>query len=516
MGPLIMDIVYYDVTRLLARHAAPTPTGIDRVDIRYAYHYLSKNFEKKFIYQKDATFYCLPSKTAKLLIELLYSKWITNNIESECDQKLSAIYKNTIGNKNSNISKPSFFQAITSKFTPGQYKAVDGSLMDLLSHYRDKNGYYVNTSHHGVGHADAYYVFKTLGKLKIIFYLHDIIPIDFPEYVRIGDDKNHTTRVAAMANFSDAILVNSNYTKERFISFCHENSFRVPPIHIAYIGVEDSFIKLLNETRQEKHDNLKKGISISQDYFVTVSTIEPRKNHLMLLQIWRNMVENGIENIPKLIILGKRGWNVDGVVDFLERSPSIQPYVVELSGVSDKQLVDILQGAKAMLFPSFVEGWGMPLVEALALGLPVVCSDIPAFHESGQMLASYINPIDAVKWQNEILKISNDDSYRDKLKKIIYGFSLPEWDKSFVDVDKFLASIESSRPYHNAVNKKELANTFKISHTTNKQSYDNYVEQHKETRFRRKVQKFKKDPQKFFLDSKFWLFQHIGKKLERY
>ncbi|EDU8978151.1 glycosyltransferase family 4 protein, partial [Salmonella enterica subsp. enterica] len=81
------------------------------------------------------------------------------------------------------------------------------------------------------------------------------------------------------------------------------------------------------------------------------------------------------------MILGKRGWNVDGVVDFLERSPSIQPYIIELSGVSDKQLVDILKGAKAMLFPSFVEGWGMPLVEALALGLPVVCSDIPAFHE---------------------------------------------------------------------------------------------------------------------------------------
>ncbi|EET2715203.1 glycosyltransferase family 4 protein, partial [Escherichia coli] len=267
--------------------------------------------------------------------------------------------------------------------------------------------YYINTSHHGVGHADAYYVFKTLGKLRIIFYLHDIIPIDYPEYVRIGDDKNHEKRVSAMANFSDAILVNSNYTKNRFLSFCDKKQYRHPPVHISYIGVEDSFVRLL-----QKSNTSETGIKISKNYFVTVSTIEPRKNHLMLLQIWREMIEHKVENIPQLIILGKRGWNVDNVLDFLERSPSLKSYVIELSGVSDKQLVDILRNAKGMLFPSFVEGWGMPLVEALAMKIPVICSDIEAFRESGQMLAKYISPIDAKCWQNEIIKISNNSDYR--------------------------------------------------------------------------------------------------------
>lgn len=70
-----------------------------------------------------------------------------------------------------------------------------------------------------------------------------------------------------------------------------------------------------------------------------------------------------------------------------------------------------------MLFPSFVEGWGMPLVEALAMKIPVICSDIEAFRESGQMLAKYISPIDAKCWQNEIIKISNNSDYRNGLIK---------------------------------------------------------------------------------------------------
>ncbi|WP_447737406.1 glycosyltransferase family 4 protein [Aeromonas veronii] len=514
-----MDAVYYDVTRLLARHSASTPTGIDRVDIRYANHYLNKDVEKRYVYQKNATFYFLPIKTASILITLLYEKWISNRIDAQGERKLSTIYKSTIGDTRNEKAKPSYLKKLTSGFTQGQFKAVDGYLMDLLSKDRDKNGYYINTSHHGVGHSDAYYVFKCLGKLKIIFYLHDLIPIDYPEYVRVGDDKNHFTRVSAMANFSDAILVNSSYTKERFVSFCHEKKYRVPPIHIAYIGVEESFITLLQKSNKKNSDDRDDRILISTNYFVTVSTIEPRKNHIMLLQVWRNMVERKVENIPKLIILGKRGWNVDSVIDFLERSPSIKPYVIELSGVSDTQLVDILRGARAMLFPSFVEGWGMPLVEAMALKLPVLCSDIPAFHESGQMLATYIDPIDAIHWQAEIIKISKDDKYRDELKKTTDNFILPTWLDSFIQVDEFISSIEFNGRFNNPANKKAITSTFKMAHEisiTKNIPVGTYKEEQKDIRFRRKVQKFKKDPQKFFLDSKFWLFQHIGKKLERY
>ncbi|EIH2840141.1 hypothetical protein CP666_004723, partial [Escherichia coli] len=197
-----MDVVYYDITRLLARHSAPTPTGIDRVDIRYANHYLQQKVEQRFVYQKNATFYYLSKKKSSKLINLLYDKWITNNAREQNEHVLSNIYNTTIGNKeNTKIQskKIQYIQKITPSLTKGQFNAVDGYLMDILVKDRDKKSYYINTSHHGVGHADAYYVFKTLGKLRIIFYLHDIIPIDYPEYVRIGDDKNHEKRVSAMA-----------------------------------------------------------------------------------------------------------------------------------------------------------------------------------------------------------------------------------------------------------------------------------------------------------------------------
>ncbi|HBB6341051.1 TPA: glycosyltransferase, partial [Escherichia coli] len=235
--------------------------------------------------------------------------------------------------------------------------------------------------------------------------------------------------------------------KNRFLSFCDKKQYRHPPVHISYIGVEDSFVRLL-----QKSNTSETGIKISKNYFVTVSTIEPRKNHLMLLQIWREMIEHKVENIPQLIILGKRGWNVDNVLDFLERSPSLKSYVIELSGVSDKQLVDILRNAKGMLFPSFVEGWGMPLVEALAMKIPVICSDIEAFRESGQMLAKYISPIDAKCWQNEIIKISNNSDYRNGLIKKIDSFKLPTWDECFRKLDEFISQIEEKNFYQAPIN----------------------------------------------------------------
>ena len=502
-----MDVVYYDITRLLARHSAPTPTGIDRVDIRYANHYLQQKVEQRFVYQKNATFYYLSKKKSSKLINLLYDKWITNNAREQNEHVLSNIYNTTIGNKeNTKIQskKIQYIQKITPSLTKGQFNAVDGYLMDILVKDRDKKSYYINTSHHGVGHADAYYVFKTLGKLRIIFYLHDIIPIDYPEYVRIGDDKNHEKRVSAMANFSDAILVNSNYTKNRFLSFCDKKQYRHPPVHISYIGVEDSFVRLL-----QKSNTSETGIKISKNYFVTVSTIEPRKNHLMLLQIWREMIEHKVENIPQLIILGKRGWNVDNVLDFLERSPSLKSYVIELSGVSDKQLVDILRNAKGMLFPSFVEGWGMPLVEALAMKIPVICSDIEAFRESGQMLAKYISPIDAKCWQNEIIKISNNSDYRNGLIKKIDSFKLPTWDECFRKLDEFISQIEEKNFYQAPIN----TAAFKVAHQIN---LKNDFDANKDSSFQKKIKKLKRDPQKFFLDSKIWILRYVGKKLEKY
>lgn len=84
---------------------------------------------------------------------------------------------------------------------------------------------------------------------------------------------------------------------------------------------------------------------------------------------------------PKLVLIGQRGWECEQVIDLLERSPAIRQCLVEIPSASDSRIVDVLKNARALLFPSYVEGYGLPLVEALYLGVPVLASDIEVFNE---------------------------------------------------------------------------------------------------------------------------------------
>jgi glycosyltransferase involved in cell wall biosynthesis len=75
---------------------------------------------------------------------------------------------------------------------------------------------------------------------------------------------------------------------------------------------------------------------------------------------------------------------------------------LELSGISDAQMVELMQGTRALLMPSFEEGWGMPVAEALAVGTRVICSDIPALRASCQATATILHPLDGARWSEEI------------------------------------------------------------------------------------------------------------------
>jgi glycosyltransferase involved in cell wall biosynthesis len=294
--------IFYDITRIIERSNAITPTGIDRVDIKYASHINnSEKYNAHFIFLFRGTFYLCNKNFSDFLIREVYSRWIESSSSRRTlpmiDEVVSKhITKEKLARQNIRTSK------------------VDGSLLNKLSSISSSQGFYLNCSHLGVGQLDAYYIFKTLGSLRIVFYLHDIIPIDFPEYVQVGDGLSHQERVDVMANFSDLIIVNSEYTRDRFVCNALARNNHIPPIEILYIGVEEVFnsCDLVALPRYLSR-------FAEEDYFVCVGTIEPRKNHLMILNLWRRFFV-GREPSPKLVLLGKRGWNNQMVFDLIDRS----------------------------------------------------------------------------------------------------------------------------------------------------------------------------------------------------
>jgi glycosyltransferase involved in cell wall biosynthesis len=114
--------------------------------------------------------------------------------------------------------------------------------------------------------------------------------------------------------------------------------------------------------------------------------------------VWRELVARDGATAPKLVLIGSRGWENENAVDLLQRCPSISNHVIEAAGLSTPCLKRLLDGARALLMPTFAEGYGLPVAEALAANVPVIAADIAVFRETGGGRIIAISPIDGEGW----------------------------------------------------------------------------------------------------------------------
>lgn len=173
-----------------------------------------------------------------------------------------------------------------------------------------------------------------------------------------------------------------------------------------------------------------------------LGTIEPRKNHWFILHVWRRLIEQLGSAAPKLVVIGRRGWECENVIDMLERCANLRGTVIEEADCSDERLHAWLQHARALLFPSFVEGYGMPLVEALGLGVPVLASNLDVFREIAAEIPDYLDPLDGPGWAAGILNYARHDSPERTAQLARIGhFREPTWGDHFERVDSFLDTL---------------------------------------------------------------------------
>ena len=112
------------------------------------------------------------------------------------------------------------------------------------------------------------------------------------------------------------------------------------------------------------------------------------------------------------MLVGQRGWETENVIDMLDRCPALRGTVIEHNALPDAAMVPLLSGARALLLPSFAEGFGFPVIEALQLGVPALCSDIPALRETGGAVPEFLDPLDGPGWHRAILDYAAPESPR--------------------------------------------------------------------------------------------------------
>lgn len=285
------------------------------------------------------------------------------------------------------------------------------------------------SSHSWLASEKVWQALATRG-VKSVVFIHDLIPIQFPEYSRAGEKPLHVRRISLTLRNAQGILVNSECTKDALISHAEDIGSDVPPIRVAPLGYE---IPSISEAELPAR--------LKRPFFLVLGTIEPRKNHLLLLSLWRELVKSG-KNPPTLVIVGRRGWECEQVVDFLERCDSLREHVMEINDAQDPLVRTLLKTARALLMPSFAEGFGMPVQEALASGTPVICSRLRAIQEFAGHIPDYADPLDGERWKQLVLDYSTEDSpLRQSQLDRLKNFRKTSWEEHFSSVADFLETL---------------------------------------------------------------------------
>lgn len=395
-APLLPDgaEIVLDLSRLMSRTLHARPTGIDRVEMVYARLLLSLIPDRlHFAAVNPFGFYGrLPRAAVIRFLDETEARWASEDWPGRHARMLGAAR--------------SLAQLRPRRVPP----AAPGV-----------RRYYVQASPHHLTDPTRVRAKLRAEGARFLCLVHDLIPIEFPEYARPGGDELHRRRIRTMAELADGLIANSEATARSMARFAN-GSATLPPIRIAHLGCDPL------------PDGEEDAPAIPEPYFLVLSTIEPRKNHLLLLNIWRRMVETlGPERTPHLAIVGRRGWENENVVDMLDRCESIRGHVHEYSGLSDASLAALLRHARALLCPSFAEGFGMPVTEALLCGTPVICSDLPALREAGGDVPDFIDPLDGPEWIRTIMDYSAsgetgaDGGMRGRQLERLAGWSAPGW-----------------------------------------------------------------------------------------
>lgn len=472
---------YYDLTRLVGRADALYPTGVDRVDLHYALWMREQSEVIVWGLQTRRGFVLLSSLVVDDLLRRLYARWLdgAKGLKVLRDESLNVVGlegRSSKGERRALLEKfrrvgfcelwreRGFWAALASRLPCRQREVVfpDGDWSDWT---------YVN-----VGHCFRFEAaLESLpAEMKRLYFLHDVIPLTHPETQKATSRAHFRKFCEYVGHSMSDVIVSSQATVDAIASLPGDDRElldSVASIQVAPLAVEERFkterlegCKVgewqsysVAEFKSGKGTELQSG-KVAEglhgkgtegecctdsegaggtdcgEYFLSVGTVEPRKNLELLVRVWEKLIKSG-QDIPKLIWVGKFGWSCDEQLMRRFKRLEKMGHVELRSGVEDEELTALMAGAIALLFPSKIEGWGLPLSEALSMGVPVIASDIAVFREVGQGVPDLIALDDVGAWHAAIRAYSElQSALRAEQMLKIKHYQPVTWEQHFAGV----------------------------------------------------------------------------------
>lgn len=392
-------VIAYDISRLFIGPLFSTPRGIDRVDLALA--------REVFADPDSANLGILPTPWGVRAYPSVYVRRMLDKLEHLWCEHIPASGDPMLHQFLAHFSDPAAHQlglpfpkslTLTAKF---------GRIFDLLGATNINLGYsarravpkgaiYLNVGQLGLAIPAFHYWLEDRPDITCALMLHDVIPLEHPQFVSAAAVAHHARMVRTVARHADCLIFNTAHAQERINDALRLYGRIQVPSLVRWLPLPAAFAEAVGSLPElaEIH------------YFIVVSTIEPRKNHDLLIRVWRRLLKRMGPAAPHLIIVGARGYRSSEILDQLELEPLLRSRIHVISGLSSPGLASLVLGAAAMLSPSFVEGFGLPVLEANAMGVTAIVSDIPAHREIGGSATILLSVDDEGAWEHAILRIA--------------------------------------------------------------------------------------------------------------
>ncbi len=415
---MVQDVLF-DASRLLSRTERSAPTGVDRVCLAYAewliehpvYRMTPVRARKDQLARVDNDWF-------RQRLTELRMRWTGPGAVSELNGEARRLFDA--------LSSPEDGASVIGRAPEEAPQPRKKPTRVWKQYFRSRRiaappaaRAYINVGHTSLNTPD---ILTSLahGGIERIIMVHDLIPVTHPEFCRPGDGAKHERRMENVLRHASRIIANSQYTADELSRFAARSNLTAPPIDVAHLGLERTFAS-------------RTAVTAARPYFLHVGTIEARKNLAFLLTVWRRLQETMGAETPRLVLVGRYGWENEAVLDHLQRSPNLRGLVHQAENLPDCALSALMRGARAMVAPSSVEGFDLPAVEASAMGVPLIASDIAA-HRELVPHARLIDPLDGLGWLSAL-----EDWTRNP--PVAPPYSAPDWARHFnVVQDRVLSS----------------------------------------------------------------------------
>lgn len=433
-----MSPIIFDLTRFCYAPPTRAPRGIDRVELEFARYFLTqRNGECWGIVPTPWGTRCLDRDVSWKIVNWSQGNWDVQ-APVEADRLFQEIRAAIINRDNSRTS-----HLRTSENATG---SIAGRVLQMIADVGPRvgrsalaatpeNAAYLNVGHFGLALDRMIKWLRRRPDVRAMFMLHDVIPVSHTEYVSRKSTRYFRKLLANTARYASDVITTTEAVKRNVVeSLSAIGADAINTVSLP-LAVSHPF-----DTRLPPDEQL-----AAAPYFVFCGQVEPRKNLILLLRVWSELSETLGPAAPLLIIVGARDEASAETIRFLDNCVALQNVVIEAHGLSNEGLARLISSARALLMPSFAEGFGLPIVEALSLGTPIIASDTPVHREVGGEFPTYLSPIDGPGWRDAIIAHCSDVG-RER-RAVTANYQPRRWRTYFEELEAVIDAPSSTLSY---------------------------------------------------------------------